>query len=597
MDFFGVISYSDETDPRELRDKFTAFLRKSSLEPSEKEITDSIPGGLFYLPENINRLRTGQEKGILALVNGPINKGNICEVNWRSEESILENIIGGFFIAESFGKNEISLLVDPNGIQQAFYWFNGEYLVLSDDLRAVAAWPEYKKELNLNAVDAFFSSETNSFTETFFKGIFRIEAGQRVTVSKRGVERDLYWFLKFIKDRDLDLISSVNKLNTSLENVMKRYLENGSPDFALLLSGGLDSSFILGVLARIYDGPISTFTVGYEEKEGIQYDEIPKARVTAEYFKTSHHEILFTRDEFRDLLFGEYTRTMDEPNGNIANLTLINVVKEMSGRFSNVLNGLGPDSFFYSNANDFRYGSIYTILKFLEITGMGKSLEFMRGALMRMEIFDHRLNRIFFTPKAYIRGVKTMPPLNHYRKYQIYNPLMLKVKRQTELFYDDLLRSHLSLLGNNHELSDAMAFMDLKLVVHRNFIPSSCQIFPRAGIGVYSPFLDPKFMEDYGTIPQESKYFPWQSKKLQKIMAKRFLPNEILNRKKVPFKVPHVKWMLADFKPLMLERIFSSSHTGRIFRKSGLKEFLSIKHSPVVLWRVFLLIKWLDENF
>ncbi len=596
MTFFGILALEKETCGPVLA-VLETFIRSLPEGDSLYNRYDISGKTFVYMDKRANRLVESDSRTYLGFFNKQLNASNTEGIDWSDINSVLDKLIGGFFFIR-YGPSGLSVYCDPNGIQQIYYLEKDGYLVLSDDLKLLASWPGYRKELNLPAVDSFISSETNSFAETFFKGIFRIEPGEKIELCGTGLKTGKYWDLVFPEEKTkAGLPETVEALNLSFFQVMQRYLANRNPDYALMLSGGIDSNFILAMLVRAGSGPVKTFTIGYGSEEQYYSDEIPGARISSKHFRTDHEEVLFSRNDFEEVLFGDYTRIMDEPNGNIANLALVFTKRRMAGRINNVLTGLGPDTFFYSNPNDFRYHRLYSLLKFLDSTGAGRVLEFLKTELSRMAPFDYRLNRVFFTRRGYIRGVKTKSEFNQYIKYKLYSPLMLEVKRKTELIYDELVENHLKAVGERTEISDKMAYVDLKMVILRNFVNSSCQIFQRSMIEYYVPYLDPAFMNEYAKVAEKNKFFSGRRKMLEVLMAEKYLPPEILFRKKQPFRVPHIRWINETFKEKMIQRALAGRTVDALFKRGALKHYLRSEHSALLLWRLFLLEKWTDENF
>jgi asparagine synthase (glutamine-hydrolysing) len=196
-----------------------------------------------------------------------------------------------------------------------------------------------KAEINFNALPDQFANHGTSGDETLFCGVKRLLPGHTLTWKDGRIDIREFWDLSFEpKHDDLSDEEYVEEWRDLFRRSVELRLMADVP-LGMFLSGGIDSSAIAAMMSRMVKEPIKTFSIGFSEREA---NELEYARIVAKRFRTDHHEITITPDQFfaalPDLVWHE-----DEPIGFVASVPLYFVSKLAAEHVKVVLTGEGAD--------------------------------------------------------------------------------------------------------------------------------------------------------------------------------------------------------------------------------------------------------------
>ena len=254
-----------------------------------------------------------------------------------------EKINGLFTIALWDSKKKMFYLITDlfGGIYDIYYAARSDYLVFGSRINTVLQDPAIKKEINIEALNSYFTYSVILLPMTMFKGINKLSPGHILKYSNDGVFIKRYTDITFPKNKTMDESYAANKFLELMKDAVRIRMDPDSKA-GVFLSGGLDSSTIVALASQMYDYPIETFTVGFEHPE----TELNDARVVADYYDTNHHEHIIDSSDitknFREILSG-----FDEPFGGHGALVLYysyNLLKKHG--LNVVLSGDGSDNLF-----------------------------------------------------------------------------------------------------------------------------------------------------------------------------------------------------------------------------------------------------------
>ncbi|WP_084362794.1 asparagine synthase (glutamine-hydrolyzing) [Roseivirga echinicomitans] len=219
--------------------------------------------------------------------------------------SFVEELNGMFAIA-CWDKQEKKLYLsrDRFGIKPLYYWFNGETLVFASEIKAILQHPDYKTEVDLGALNEYFTFQ-NLFTfRTLFKGVTMLPPANTVTMerSSTGVKHRSWWDYDFTKpDNGISFEEAKLETERLMEQAVARQMVSDVP-VGSYLSGGMDSGTITSIASK-YVPRMSTFTCGFDMSEvtGVEanYDERRDAELMANHFKTEHFEQVMNAGDLR----------------------------------------------------------------------------------------------------------------------------------------------------------------------------------------------------------------------------------------------------------------------------------------------------------
>jgi asparagine synthase (glutamine-hydrolysing) len=239
---------------------------------------------------------------------------------------------------------------DRLGIKPLYYaQFDGALLFASEP-KALLAYPGFPKRLNKAAVGSYLDYRYVVGEQTFFEGIRQLPAGHQLIVEDGNVRIERYWEIPADAETlDLDDSTAIAHVTESLARAVEARLVSDVP-FGAYLSGGLDSSLVVALMARRHSSPIKTYSTGFEE-DG--YNEFPFARMVADAYGTQHKEILLTQDRYFELL-PQLIRYKDAPLGVPNEVPLWQMSEVLKQDITVVLSGEGADELFGGYGRIFR---------------------------------------------------------------------------------------------------------------------------------------------------------------------------------------------------------------------------------------------------
>jgi asparagine synthase (glutamine-hydrolysing) len=203
----------------------------------------------------------------------PYLKGMFAFVIWDSVEQVM-------FIAR-----------DRMGVKPVYYFANDNVFLFASELRGVLGSGIVPAKANKAAIREFLSYQSVGFPESAIQGILQLEAGSSITIRDNRISIKKYWDITGAPTIDFDFGDKMRvqqQVRQLLRNAVERRLVSDVP-LGAFLSGGIDSSAIVGLMAEVGSGRPNTFTAGFEEKE---FDESGYANIISRKFNTNHNQVL-----------------------------------------------------------------------------------------------------------------------------------------------------------------------------------------------------------------------------------------------------------------------------------------------------------------
>jgi asparagine synthase (glutamine-hydrolysing) len=484
----------------------------------------------------------------------------------------------GMFAFAIWNRREKTLFIarDRLGVKPLYYVFDAEgNLFFASEIKALLEARAVKPELNYDALPDQLANHGTSFDETLYKNVKRLLPGHFLIWQDGNLKIEKYWDVSF--EPKLSEPFAVANGSNSEQNLVEEWRElfrksvelrlMADVPLGMFLSGGIDSSAIAAMMARAVDEPIKTFSVGFKEREA---NEFHFARMIAKAYKTEHHEITITPEQFFDEL-PNLVWHEDEPIGFAASVPLYFVARLAQHHVKVVLTGEGSDEILGGYG---RYQKTLALLKY------GKKYENLMPDFVRQAVksgvsaFGGKLDRTFLTREADIENLffdnfaifpKAMQEklLSADSKAKIgeQNPYLHQRNWLEETDAEDLL--------------DKLLYADTKTYLHELLMKQD-QMSMAASIESRVPFLDHKLVEFTAKLPQNMKIRGKETKWILREAMKGILPREILTRGKMGFPVPLGKWFRNEFRHVVEENVLSERALSReIFNADFVREIVS----------------------
>ena len=515
------------------------------------------------------------------------------------------NKFRGMFAFSLFNHTTEKLILcrDRLGVKPLHWYLKDSLLLFSSEIKAFFSHPEFDKEINLSSIPHFLKKGYIEANTSIFKFVNKVEPGSIIEFDMHLNHKIIkYWdLIEIYKNSNLKSDSTRTNLN-ELESILIesfKYRMVSDVPVGIFLSGGIDSALIASILQKNSDIPIKTYTIGFSEKK---YDESEVAIEVAKILGTQHKTFHCTEDDFRDYI-DQLPFIFDEPFGDSSAIPTCLVCKLAHNEVKVVLSGDGGDELFGG----------YSRYQFTRL-----SIIILRIPLFIRKIIFHlslRFSGNFIEKVANIFKIKSYGQIsNKYSKLQ--NTLLSSslndfYERASSYIPQNELEimtnfQPINLISNNIEKKDTnRLFTQLGVYDMLTYLPGDILTkVDRAsmfvGLEAREPFLDQKIIEFSLKLSDKMKYnIKENGKYILKLLLKKYLPNEIINRPKQGFSVPIDKWMrnllkneLTElknnkefFKRFNLNMNFCNNKIELFFKKND-------KVNPHQIWFLYVLYTW-----
>jgi len=523
----------------------------------------------------------------------------------------LQHFNGMFAIAIWDGnKKELFLARDRLGIKPLYYLHNDDEFIFASETKAILKGLDQKPVLNVQLIDSYMSFGYIPGENTLHQGIKRLMPGHyAVLKSDETQEKQLvitqYWDLKFNnsldhnKNQDKGFDYYVNESKRLLDSAIDLRLRSDVP-LGIFLSGGIDSSAVVGLLADRVEEPLKTFSIGYDFGKG--FDETPYAQIIADKFKTDHHEIKITPAQFKEFI-PEYIALMDEPVTEAAAISLFFVAKLAKEKVTVALSGEGSDEIF-GGYDLYQYMSVLD--KYRAVVGQ-TGTDFFAGISNKLLGKSHKVSKYLTMATLPIekryKGMSTYPD---YQKEALYKPefknkIKAEISQSSQLSTNDYIKSLFDKTKGEDALSK-MLYFDTKTWLVDDLLIKADRMSMAASLELRVPFLDYRLVEFAATIPSKHKIKKGEGKYPLKKMMEGILPNDIIYRKKMGFPTP-LKLMFQNELRDYAEKLLLSEQTKlhQFFKKDRIEQLITEHNNNKydhhkTLWQLVVLEEWLRKN-
>ena len=447
---------------------------------------------------------------------------------------------------------------DRIGIKPLVYYWDGKHFVFASEIKAVLSDPVIPRELDYDALLLYLAFNYVPAPYTIFRGIRKLEPGHSLILENGRLEIDKYWDVpqdqgfhaspsSFMGQEELIKESLYEHLS---EAVRKRMIAD--VPLGAFLSGGIDSSIIVGLMSRHASRPVKTFSIGFKDDK--LFDETHYAREAARLFKTDHHEFKLTYRDMLDAL-PDVLSTFDEPFADSSAIPTYIVSRETKRHVTVALSGDGGDELFAgyrSYLGEYwynRYMMIPAILRDGLIEKVFQTLPDSRDA--RVMEYIRRVKKFIGSTKGdfheRVMSLKEVFP----REFR-HDLLLTKGFGRNVSERDLPLEIVKSRLSSYHgDQINKILYSDLKDSLPGDMLNKVDWMSMKNSLEVRVPFLDHNVVEFAFKISGSMKLRKGKTKYLLKETFKDLLPPSLYNRPKAGFEIPISRWLKTDLRFLI----------------------------------------------
>jgi asparagine synthase (glutamine-hydrolysing) len=477
---------------------------------------------------------------------------------------------GMFAFAIWDARNESLFLArDRVGIKPLYYRLSNEGVVFASEIKAILADPEVSPEVRPELIDRFLTFYYVPGHDTLLAGIYKLAPGSHMLVRNATVTIERYWNLDFTTQA-ATVAEAEARLRDLLDECVRMHMISDVP-VGFLLSGGVDSTAMLGLAVGKTEKRLSSFTLGFSTP-GLA-DERPYARLAADRFGSDHHEMSISAREFADFL-PRFSWYMEEPVCEPQAVALYYVTRMAAQYVKVLISGEGGDEAF---AGYPIYRNLVWLERFKSLLGPAAgTLSTLIGAINEKRP-SHRLSKygpLLKLPFPEYYYSRTSAPNRYFNADQkeLYTDGFIGCvdrKFSTAPALRDLRSGSPSGRVNRMLYADTMTSLpdDLLLKADKMTMANSVEL--------RVPFLDHHFLEFAATLPENMKVRGFETKYVAKRALRRLIPTEIIRRKKVGFPVPYESWMRRELKDWVRDILLDSTTINRgYFRRRAVESLL-----------------------
>ena len=483
---------------------------------------------------------------------------------------------------------ELFLARDRAGKKPLYYSLTDRgTFVFGSELKSLLEHPEVKRDINLEAVDAYLTLGYVPETLCIFKGIHKVPPGHYLTFKNGEVRVEQYWDFEFAPDDSISAEDYASGLRELLDESVRLRLIADVP-LGAFLSGGIDSSTIVALMARHSSQPVKTFSIGFNEDS---FSELKYARLTANKFGTDHHEFIVT-PEICDVV-DKLVWHLDEPFADSSAIPTFVVSKLAREHVKVALSGDGGDELFagYTRYAIERkrknFGLVPRVLR--ERVMQPVSARLPHGTLGRNYLHNISLDSV----DRYLDSVSVFTQLNRQLLYTSDFKRQLGDEEQIA----EEFRAYAARVQSDDEL-DQLLYIDSKTYLPGDILTKVDRMSMAASLETRAPLLDHKLIEFAMRIPGSLKMAGLDTKHILKMAVKDIVPAEILNRPKQGFGVPIQMWINEQLRDRIQDTLRDQRTRERDYVNSDYLNVLLDEHGrgrrdhSTGLWALFMLELW-----
>ncbi len=506
-------------------------------------------------------------------------------------ENCLEKL-RGMFVFAIWNKSDEKLFIarDRVGKKPLFYatTADGDF-VFGSELKVLLAHGKIEKEIDCAALDAYLTFGYVPEEFCIFKTVKKLAPAHFLTVQNGKIETKRYWNFDYRNDGQIKSEAEyVEILREKIREAVKIRLISEVP-LGAFLSGGVDSSTIVAMMAQLSSKPVKTFSIGFNEAT---FDELKYARLAAKHFNTEHHEFVVTPDLAE--IVNELVWHFDEPFADPSALPTFMVSKMARDFVTVVLSGDGGDELF---AGYTRY------VRDRKRSGLEKLPAALRKNLLKplSENLPHGAKGKNYLYNASLgaveRYVDSISQFNFLGKNALYTK-DFRAKLNGDFGKGERLFGEIAASLETGDAVDKLLYLDSRTYLPSDILTKVDRMSMATSLEARVPLLDHKLIEFVGQIPANLKLNNLETKYIFRKAVRGIVPDEILDRPKQGFGVPINEWINANLRAEIREALSEKRTLERGYFEPKYIKTLLDEHEKkrrdhsYALWILYMLELW-----
>ncbi len=487
----------------------------------------------------------------------------------------------GMFAFALIEGETLYLVRDRFGKKPLFYHQRPDAFAFASEIKALKPFLSSVR-LNEEALHSYLSFLAPAPPHTFYEGIEKLEGGEWLRYERGIITKKRYYNVLDTPSASITSFSQALELvEAHLHRSIISRLETTAP-VAALLSGGLDSAMICAV-ARAQGKELPTFTLGYDEYGN--YDERQNAAKTAEYLELENTPVIISRNHFEEHL-DELLIQLDEPLNDPAALPLYLLMQKIGAEgYKVVLSGEGSDELFLGYRQYFEYLDIEKAASLHHKNWLKKYFHSHFSMNREWEWYK----RIFDDTLLFRTSGEKFTDLQQnilFRRNVRDNESLRFLSPYRELFEQ----------SSHSDPSLWYSTIDLKLFLGEHFLTKLDRVSMAHTLEARTPFLDHALAETVFSIDPALRIGEGKPKTLLRAIARNYLSDEIINRKKKGFSNPYMEWLIQSDRIALIKEVNIQSG---LFHSETIDKYIEMAHRGRFkqhVWGLYVLSHWMKRE-
>jgi len=508
----------------------------------------------------------------------------------------LQHLRGMFaFAIWDEAKKTLFLARDRIGKKPLYYFFDGKIFLFASEIKSILQDADIKKQINFEAFSDYFKYLYVPDPKTIYSGINKLMPGHYLLCNPEGISTREYWDVSFANQvADHESVVAENLIGLLADSVRMRRVSD--VPLGAFLSGGIDSSLVVALMARQSNTPVTTCSIGFDSKK---YDEVEFARLVAEKYHTDHHELSVNQNA--EQVLKKLVYHFDEPFADASSVPTYYVSKLARQKVVVALSGDGGDENF---AGYEKY----------HLDDIENNLRKRIPLVIRRQFFPFLAGMLAKGNKSLFRkGYTLIHSLGFEADYGYYLTNSEFDDRIWRLLLNDDTKKQIgdydsfSVTEHYYQKADTdchlskILYTDLKTYLPGDILVKVDRMSMANSLEVRAPVLDHKVIEYAASIPAELKFRHGEKKYILKRSCQGILPDEILYRKKMGFSVPLADWLRGELRKMAGDFLFGkSAGVNHFFNMKILRSIWGEHQSgqrnyATILWSILMFELWYQE--
>jgi asparagine synthase (glutamine-hydrolysing) len=490
-------------------------------------------------------------------------------------------------------KRQLFCARDRFGIKPFYYYADHEKFVFGSEIKAILKSNQIDKTISNDALDSYFTFGYITSDLSIYKNITKLQPAHYLIFSKEKnfITTERYWDIDFEPDYSKSEVQWAQEIEASFSESVKLHMISDVP-FGAFLSGGIDSSSVVAMMAKNSTRPIKTFSIGFKEQK---FNELTFAREVAQRYHCEHHEQIVEPESIS--LLPKLANKFDEPFADSSAISTYYVSKLAREFVTVVLSGDGGDELFAGYSDYSKFYKLHSSRFNFHNPKLNKLIWGNIYKAIPQSISGKGLSYYLSQNKRYVGAYISFWTKDERQKLLLHDHFPVNYEKGSELYKERIIKE-----SKTNDFVSNFQNLDMKTYMVDDILTKVDRASMLNSLEVRVPILDHKFAELTFKIPSNLKLKGTSKKYIFKEAMKQYLPESIFNHAKQGFGIPKSVWFKEDLKEYVYDTMLSTTASSPKYLNRGyIKKTLDnnkngMRDLSSKVWSLIFFEEWLKQN-